>query len=305
MSPERAQAFVCFAVVWAAFSGCVGEGGGEEASPRPSGAGPATFDESTGAVTGVVTDDEFAPLADAELLLRPADMTARSAPDGTFAFSNVPPGKHTLLAGRLGYESFSLDVEVRAGEETAGVTVVLPPLPTVQPRQVTSQFTGFITCSVGHAGVLSEECGEGLQTSIGTFGKNPRNNIDWKFNITEFEDLENVFVELDWEPASAAAQKLALNVGQGFTCIPSCSSKVTYCGAFSNYGRPVVSCNMTIEKLEETKAKAPWDITARAWAAPVGVTETPNIVLEQSFTMYRTDFWVEPKPDAFSAVRDT
>ncbi|HLE47248.1 MAG TPA: carboxypeptidase-like regulatory domain-containing protein, partial [Candidatus Thermoplasmatota archaeon] len=271
----------------------------------PSGAGPATFDDTTGAVTGVVTDDELTPLPDAELLLRPADMTMRSAPDGSFAFSNVPPGRQTLLAVKLGHGAVSVDVEVRAGEETSGVTVVLPPLPTVQPRQVTIQFTGFITCSVGHAGVLSEECGEGLQTPVGTYGKNPRNNIDWKFNVSDVEDLENVFVELDWEPASAAAQQLGLNVAQGFTCTPSCEAEETYCSAFDVYGRPVVSCDMSLGRLEETKAEAPWDITARAWAAPVDVTETPNVVFEQPFTMYRSDFWVEPKPDSFSAVKDT
>jgi len=45
-------------------------------------------------------------------------------------------------------------------------------------------------------------------------------------------------------------------------------------------------------------------MTARAWGAQVGATELPNIVLEQRFKMYRTEFYGDSMPDGYSAIRD-
>lgn len=291
--------------VFAAAAGCVDSGGssGSGASEAPTAAPPADFDEETGALSGTVTDSELQPLSGAELLLEEAKVTAVSAQDGTFAFSSIQPGTHTLLAARLGYSSQGQKVTVVAGEELTGVRVLLEPLAVAEARAPVVQFKGLIVCSIGHAGVLSEECGEGLGTPVGTFGKNERNKIDWKYNVEDTKDLKTSYLELDWQPASPAAQQLAFNVAHGFSCTPGCAAKATYCGAFNNYGRPVQDCEVDEDTLSKFKP-LPWDITARAWAAPVPATSTPNIVLEQPFDMWRTDFFGEAKPENYSAVPD-
>lgn len=290
-------------------SGCVGSGAEPQEgsqSPAPSVAPPGGFDENTGAVRGLVTDPELVPLVDVEVALIEAELQTRTALDGSFSFGMVPPGEYTLAAAKLGYEANSKRVSVRAGEETSGISIVLAPLPVVEAHIVQYQFKGFIACSVGYAGILSEECGEGLQTDFGTYGKNPNNKIDWKFNISTIENLETIFLELDWKPASAAAQQLAFNVAHGFKCTPGCGAVKTFCGAFQNYGRPVQKCAIEGSGLgiKDPEKQLPFDITARAWAAPVEETEFPNIVVEQPFEMYRTEFFGEPMPEGYSQIRD-
>jgi hypothetical protein len=78
---------------------------------------------------------------------------------------------------------------------------------------------------------------------------------------------------------------------------------VNYCDTDNN-GPPVQRCQIDDLKIKDPATQLPWDMTARAWGAPVAATEVPNIVLEQSFTMYRTEFFGLPMPEGFSAIAD-
>lgn len=303
-------------------SGCVGdeppaEVGNDTGSPTPSVAPPAEFNATSGALKGLVVDIEYVPLGGVDLRLAEADVVTRSAQDGSFSFSLVEPGDYKLESSKLGYFSGSQGVTVAAGEVTEGVEVSMTPLPIKEPHKYIDSFNGYITCSIGMFDLLSEECGEGVQNDLGPpvpnpIGDNPNNKIDWKFDLVNVTGLESVFVELDWEPASTAAQQIALNVAHGFKCTPNCEAQRTYCNAFSVYGPPVVQCEIlrnvegsggyTDFGITDPATQVPWDMTARAWAAPVPAGEMPNIVLEQSFTMYRTEFYDMAKPEGYSAT---
>lgn len=296
------------------FSGCVGSNdGAPDAAPGdespPAVADPGEYDDATGALSGIVTDTELVPLGGATLTLQEASVETESAQDGSFSFSRVPPGSYALLAVKLGYTSSGQRVTVEAGREATGVKVTLDPLPVVEPYSLVSFFTGYVVCSIGQGGVgYSEECGEGLQTDYGTYGKNPNNKIDWKFNITTVENLETVYLEMDWKPASAAASKLAFHVAHGFVCTPSCGSKITYCSVGTNQGPPVLHCEIEGDTLrsqiKNPEKDLPWDITARVWASTKPATEGPTIVLDQAVQMYRTEFYGTPMPDLYTAVAD-
>jgi hypothetical protein len=294
-------------VLSATLAGCAG--GPDEATNQDTShsvAPPAEFDETTGAIRGVVLDPELLPVADAQVQLDQDDFETTTAADGSFSLSHVPPGTYTLYVAKLGYESVARATEVTAGRLTEDVSFTLEPLPVVEPFSRVEKFEGFITCSIGYEAVLSEECGQGLQTPVGTFGRDPNNRIDWAFNVTTTENLVAIYLELDWDAATAAAQQLAFNVAHGFTCIPSCGADITYCGAFDNFGQAVQSCHLETGDLgiDDPATQLPWDITARAWAAPSPATDPPNIVLQQSFTMYRTEFYGLGMTEGYSAVPD-
>jgi len=220
-------------LIVAGVAGCIGTGSGASTGASgggqtvPSSAPQGEFTDETGAIHGVVTDPEYVALGGALLSLKEANATASSAADGTFSFSLIAPGDYTLIAAKLGYEAFSAKVTVKAGETNSNVKVLLSPLPVVESYAPIFQFDGYITCTIGYSVVLSEECGQGLQTDYGTFGRNPNNNIDWRFNMTTTEHLANVLVELTWTPASAAAQQLDLYVATNSPALPTAASRKT------------------------------------------------------------------------------
>jgi hypothetical protein len=123
----RADGVVLLALaVFAA--GCAGAGSGTEAGGDAGPLAEPAVDETFGAVAGFVLDDEDGPLAKAEVGLKlPADLRRMNTTTaGEFAFEQVPPGRHQLLAQRIGFESYAGTIDVAAGA-IARVTIRLAP----------------------------------------------------------------------------------------------------------------------------------------------------------------------------------
>jgi len=297
-----------FTVLLLAIAGCTQSGDGDRQQVPTDGlsAPDAEFDQNTGAIRGTVIGSDFLPIVGAQVGLQGRGDVHTTAADGTFTFSRLEPGNYVVLVTKLQYEAASLATAVDANRATE-IEISLEPIPVVEPFWEVSQFTGFITCSVGYALVLSEECGAGAGTPAGRFGTDPNNKIDWTFNVEntlEFPQLQTMYLELDWRPASAAASQLGFHVAHGFVCEPSCEEDTNFCDVFENYGTPVQTCTVNVDQLgiDDPAAQLPYDITARAWAAPSGETESPNVVFQQPFTMYRTDFYSQGVPQGYSAV---
>jgi hypothetical protein len=69
-------------------------------------------------LNGIVVDAEKAPIADAELSLKPFGQTARSVRSGTdghFSFDGLPAGEGSMTIRRLGYRQRIMPVDVVAG----------------------------------------------------------------------------------------------------------------------------------------------------------------------------------------------
>ena len=130
-------------------SGCVGgqadqASGGPEAIPDA--AGPAKFDESTGAIQGLITNDQIQPVPGAQVGLVELGITTISDVGGRFVLSNLVPGRYSLGASALGYNAIARSVEVRAGEATE-VNLVITPIPVLEPYAELFPFTGYIGCA--------------------------------------------------------------------------------------------------------------------------------------------------------------
>ncbi len=93
-------------------AGCAGgDAKTEDVAPAPE----VTFDEETGGIQGLVTDDSLLPLQGA--LVGVADTTFQAVTDleGRFTFSDLVPGEYVLQSARLGYTSTVKRVTVSAG----------------------------------------------------------------------------------------------------------------------------------------------------------------------------------------------
>lgn len=83
------------------------------------------FAQSTGSVTGVVTDKATnSYLVGAEVRVAGTDLATATARDGTFVLANVPVGNPSLEVSYVGRKTKSVSVNVRAGAATAA-TVAL------------------------------------------------------------------------------------------------------------------------------------------------------------------------------------
>jgi hypothetical protein len=124
-------------------SGCVSAQ--PKASSGPTIATNATVDATRGGIEGKVVTDELQPLAGADVAVPTLTETVRTDPAGAFAFSNVAPGDHTVLATRIGYFQGTQKVSVKAGE-VAKVQIVLAKVPVSDPAfDEVMKFAGHLT----------------------------------------------------------------------------------------------------------------------------------------------------------------
>jgi TonB-linked SusC/RagA family outer membrane protein len=89
--------------------------------------GPSALLGQGGQITGRVIDSETGqPLPTVQIVIQGTGIGALSGPDASFVLNNVPPGTHTLLAQRIGYQQGRETVTVGAGQ-TARVELMISP----------------------------------------------------------------------------------------------------------------------------------------------------------------------------------
>jgi hypothetical protein len=168
-------------------AGCVA--GESSTTPSTTIAGPATVDESTGGIEGLVTDDQIAPIAGAMVgLTDAAGIETVTDAGGRFSLSNVPPGNHQLAVQKLGYESAAKKVDVVLGEVTQGLQIVLVPLAVKEPYPEVLIHKGIIKNGVGV--ILTATC-----TNCGTA------ETFYAFKGGLPEDMSALAVEATWRTA--------------------------------------------------------------------------------------------------------
>src|SRR5215831_1970469 len=76
---------------------------------------------SGGVITGIVTDAEYQPIANAAVQLTEADTGRRRSAvtdsQGGFTFSNLPPGDYRIEAGREGYRGYVQQFPLQLNQE--------------------------------------------------------------------------------------------------------------------------------------------------------------------------------------------
>ena len=77
----------------------------------------AMLAQSTGSITGKVTDEKGDALPGANVVLKGTATGAASSLDGTYIIANVPAGSYTVVASFVGYKTKPAQVTVAAGEQ--------------------------------------------------------------------------------------------------------------------------------------------------------------------------------------------
>ncbi|MEA3166908.1 MAG: Carboxypeptidase regulatory-like domain, partial [Thermoplasmata archaeon] len=164
----------------------------------PLGAGRAVF-------SGVVVDEAIRPVAGATVDVTDSGLNATTGDDGAFMLP-VPVGGHLVEVRHPDFAPVQQTVEV---PETGlrGFTLRLSLSASEAPYSVLLKYDGFVVCSLGISLIFSEECGEGVGTPVGRFGKQANNAIRYDFQ-SESPSLKTAVVEQVWEPTSDAGREM-------------------------------------------------------------------------------------------------
>lgn len=134
---------VALAILIPVLAGCVEAG--KEATISPSQSLPTDSASDTGAIAGIVTNDELTPIPDARVSVPSLNRSVRTVVDGTFLLEAVPPGEHKLVIEAIGHNSLGGTVSVIVGE-TASVKYALVPQEIEIPYTELHILTGFTVC---------------------------------------------------------------------------------------------------------------------------------------------------------------
>src|SRR5690606_23535251 len=86
-----------------------------------------------GQITGSVVDAEtLQPLATVQVYIQGTSIGALTSGGGQFTISQVPPGTHTLVAQRIGYQLSETEVTVTSGESTTVQLSISPAVLSLQ-----------------------------------------------------------------------------------------------------------------------------------------------------------------------------
>ena len=123
---------------------------------------------STGTATGVVTNISGAPLANASV--SSGNVSAATAPDGTYTLNNLPLGNATVTAALSAYSSASAEIAITAGSTNNVPDLQLAP---IEPGNI----TGNIVDSSGKAIQGGIVTGAGLTALTDVRGRYTLNNV--------------------------------------------------------------------------------------------------------------------------------
>lgn len=307
-------------VVFAAFtvSGCVASEG------TPAGAGVnerPEFDESTGALEILLTDDELAPIANATVGIQPTEPQEGAQPIaplmtsavGIAVFSNLAPGAYNTQVVALGYESAAKRVEVKAGD-VAKLQLIVVRLPSDDPFHSTEVHRDIVQSVLWRVGPA---CDTIVQPPIGTCLGFQRNDVT--FYRVLAEDWATIVDEATWIPNTAASHQRAYvfatfpNVTD-FSGVPDFKSP----GHFEAAGRSPVVLRIERTEIRErgfpeesqfgegpngrgTRFRAVNDFEDLGVPGVVGV----SFMWDQAMTVYNTEFHKTVAPVDFTALPDS
>ncbi len=120
----------------AAVSGCIGES-----------CGNIDLKGSVGAISGLVIDDRYRPLVEAEVLLLPLGLTTVSNENGEFGFVNLEPGIYTVRVQKDKHEAAPVRVDVVAQQFSEAIVEARRTVSDTS-FMIAQEFSVFIPCNI-------------------------------------------------------------------------------------------------------------------------------------------------------------
>ncbi|MFA5943872.1 MAG: carboxypeptidase-like regulatory domain-containing protein [Candidatus Thermoplasmatota archaeon] len=295
-------------------------------APADDGATPEAGDvadveatATTGGVHGFVVDEKITPIKGADVTVMPGDRTAKTNEAGAFVINGLPPGTYFVKASHPLFDSSQQSVDVVAGvADPEDLKFQLNRVIFASPYAQIQKFDGFLVCSVGFSEYASEECGQGVGVPCEApvlgcqrVGGQGNNYAQWDFYV-DGPFIQTLVVEMTWEPTSSTLSEFQLNVGNDWTCDPTCNGNPLNVTG----GASPLYATVDFPRELTTKDGAPIDLDANTrfstfiwpnWGcANFGVPSSPecasqlNVAVNQPFTQFATAFYYLPAPAGWS-----
>jgi hypothetical protein len=307
-------------------AGCA-SGGAGQAAPTSASVGPSSvpveFDETTGAIQGIVHDEELVPIAGANVSLAGSAAPTSTGPDGLFGFSHLRPGIVVVSVVAFGYDPVQKSVKVQAGSSVV-VDLALRARPIEVPFSKTSIQRGAIGCGVAFRPYVA---GFGQTAVCGVLVVNTTtgdhflshwtlaaNATQWRGAAFEMQwrstQLLGRGLEDRWEqdgcngpsntmpnarfatmigpsPLHATLNDTALAARMQLMAKTGTGCDFMQCTKFANY--PCMIQSRAFASMELLGSSSPADV---------------GVVFTQPFTQYFSEFYLQTLPADFSALPD-
>jgi hypothetical protein len=273
-------------ILAAALAGC--SGGTETPVDVPLGPGRAVF-------AGVVVDEAIRPVAGAVVDVTDSGQETTTDDEGAFLLP-VPVGSHAVEVRHAAFAPLRQAIDVpEAGAR--GIVLRFTFTASKAPYSTLAKYDGFVVCSLGVSLIFSEECGEGVGTPAGRFGKQGNNAIRYDFQ-SDSPALKTVVVEQVWEPTSDAGREMLVLLRTNWTCEPACGGDAVGEGS-------VQGPSPLLLRVDEADLAAhladPATVFTTYTLARNDVSQV-NVLLNQGFQLFVTLFYREPAPEGYSFV---
>ena len=308
---RRASLAAPLTVLVLLLAGCAGGSGTDSAD------GLDQVVAQPGTIAGVVVDQAIRPLAGVLVEVAGTEIRAQSGDDGGFVLEGVAAGVHLVKASHGLYDTQQQTVEVLEGQAGASVRFQLTRVILATPYMQVLKFDGFLVCSVGFWLYASEECGEGVGVpcevpSVGCqrVGGQGNNFAQWDFYL-DGGFARTLVVEMTWEPTSDTLREFQLNLGNDWTCDPTCNGNALNVtgGPSPLYATVDFPQNLTLKDGTPITMDSETRFSTFVWpnwgcsnfgAPSPDCAQQLNFAFNQPYQVFATAFYYLPAPPGWS-----
>ncbi len=282
---------------------------------------PAKSGEAVMTISGVVQDEDGAPIPEATVSIPELNRTRKTGADGAFVFQNVPVGFHVLHADATNYQAAELTAKpVESGGSVSLVFVLLQFAE--EPYFVTVHFEGLIQCAAEYV-IITPSCDtatEYVATELKNGGVPVPSDGSVTDNETEFRhhllpNWRTVVLDMDFDEASQPGM-------DGLRITVRGTSDADRLNDYEQYAKFYGGQTYRLEpgaEYEDGTGPVPQNATTFEYqvyprshgyhaacvpAAPIPFGGTcflgVGAGIDVAFDLYATAFYVDPAPDAWS-----
>ncbi len=282
-------------------------------------AGEVEVSQTRGGIRGVVVDGAIRPIEGATVRDLSSGFEVTTDASGAFQVGGLRPGAYEIEASHPLYDTQQQNVEVIAGVERPPVVKFqLTRLISEEPYMQLEKHDGFISCSAnifipeypdpgagpyfGGAGLLSEECGEGVGMPSESpvlggerIGKATNNAAQTWFEL-DGGFIETLIVEQVFEPSTEGGNNgLHTRIATNWLCDPVCGGdQAAIMDGLSPLRAEIPKATMLENNITITDE---WSTFSWASANATGV------LLNQEYEVFVAAFYYLPAPEGWSFVR--
>lgn len=289
-------------------AGCISGDDAPAATDDEQVAEEAVATEQFGAITGQALDQSLEPVIGGDISLsKNGEILRNTKTDkaGRYTLNEVAPGSYVLRIAALGYAAGQRQVDVLANQIT-DASLQVDKLSSIElglPYIVEDEIGGFLACGAGLALVPVGTPGveSGVNPRASPCGSVDENDA-FLFPLGIDQGLQEMVIGMTWKPAGGLfGTELNINV-EIDGCGATCEEVETYADVTGppdilfQLREEDVPVELAFSEINGTKA-----IQFRIFPGP---TQTPNLIYQQSYTIYYELYYNQFAPEDRNPIPD-